>query len=483
MSFFNSVMGSLSPTFRRSFEDPNAPDHELPIYHSQPIPRIPPPITSTVLWNRPKLVQSSARVPDEILALQRKAKDLEQQLQELLDAQAVGLIEPEKETTHHGSTSAGTTTSTASSLRDHGFESRKPPRRLSKKQHVNLDAARRGIYTRIRELAKTKADETELLNEDLGELRAIMGRTEYWTQKRSQLQERIRDVPAEGQNERTRKLHDEASQLEHEIRMKEEELRVLRNRHGRVMDALEDYENSVEAELSSYKSSLLDLDKEVTHFLERPPTPKYRSTYDTLFFTLPAKRRTLELAHDFWKDERTQVQKRYDKAKFELEALEEGAVVWKNVVKRVSDYEKTLKEHLDRDIPDHSQMTTDIEALIAYLEEAYQNATSRNWNLLICAIGAELGAFKRGKEILETAMEKNSNGKPKEEPTQPDLYEDKGDTRYESHSHAESDDESAASPPFRRTARSPLKTSLAPQPRFLDSDHDDDPDPELLISH
>src|SRR3989337_842615 len=155
MSIFSSVIGSLSPKFRGSFEDPQAREHELPLYHSPP--RIPPPVASTVLWSpQSHSVSPPPRVPDELLALQRRARHLEQQLQELLDAQADGLMSglAGNNTTSDDLVSNGSTTPTVSSIQQHARElERSEHGRVSRKKVVGLNVARRGIARRIQQLA------------------------------------------------------------------------------------------------------------------------------------------------------------------------------------------------------------------------------------------------------------------------------------------------------------------------------------------
>ena len=190
MSLFNSVMGSLSPKFRNSFEDAHAREYELPLYRSPPSsPRIPPPIASTVMWTAPATnLPPPARVPDDLLALQRKARHLEQQLQELLDAQAEGLMSglAGNESTPEDLVSNGSTTPTVSSVRGHDRSTEHEEYHYySKKKKVGLGAARKGIFRRIKQLARVKAEEMDLLDDDLRDLQAIVERTEVWTQTRT----------------------------------------------------------------------------------------------------------------------------------------------------------------------------------------------------------------------------------------------------------------------------------------------------------
>lgn len=479
MSILNSVLGSLSPPprFRRSFEDPHARDHELPLYHSPPSPRIPPPVTSSVLWNTPRTSLSPpSRVPEDLLALQRRARHLETQLQELLDAQADGLVRGlgGEDATPDDLVSNGSTTPTVSSTRsveprtqlvngDHHLGKKKPP----------LHAARRGISRRIKQLADTKLDELDFLDSQLRDLQSTVEKTQAWSQKRSRLEQKITGIEGQNAGVRGQLLRTEASKLHLDIRHKEEELRLLKSRHRQVLDQLADTENSTEARLSSYKTSLSLLDREVSDFLAQPPHPDHISLGSSPFLSLPAKRRTLEMAREYWQDEYTRLAEKCEEVDVDRNALDEGAVMWKDVMERVTNYELGLQEFMrqaGQGRPnDTSRMLDQMVSTIALLEEKWELASARSWNLLVCAVGAELEAFKQGRNLLEGALGVSLKGKGKEKAVERSLD-----------SKTEQQDMTGSAI---RISRSPQKASTAKQQLFDTDEEDEDPDPELLISH
>lgn len=480
MSIFNSVLGSFSPPprFRKSFEDPNAREHELPLYNSPPSPRIPPPVTSSVLWNAPKTSLSPPpRVPDDLLALQRRARHLEQQLQELLDAQADGLMGGRGggDAIADDLVSNGSTTPTVSSVRssDQGAENGNGHNGTRRKK-VGLNVARLGISKRIRQLASVKSEELDLLDEDLRKLQSTVEKTDAWSQKRVRLEKKIRDIENEDAGAKAQSLQMEASKLEQEIRQKEEELWSLKRRHRKVLDELADTENSVEAKLASYKTSLSLLDREVSNFLARPPNVDHVPMSSSLFLTLPAKRRTLEMAREYWQDEYTRLAEKCEEVDTDRGALDEGAVLWSDVVKKVEDYETSLQDYMQpatrKSASNPNKLLEQMDTTIAYLEEKLELASSRSWNLLVCAIGAELEAFIQGKNVLEEAL--GSKRKGKERAAEPLIDHD----GYE----AKQPEEMTVS--AIRITRSPPRQPTPPKQTYFDSE-DDDPDPELMISH
>jgi hypothetical protein len=434
-------------------------------------------VTSSILWSAPKASLSPPpRVPDDLLALQRRARHLEQQLQELLDAQADGLMSglSGQDSAQDDVISNGSTTPTVSSVRsgdrnaENGTDTHKP-----KKKKIGLNAARLGISRRVRQLASVRAEELDLLDEDLKELQITVEKTEAWAQKRTRLEEKITDIEGEDAGSKTRSLQTEASKLEQEIRQKEEELWALKRRHRRVLDDLADTENSVEARLSSYKTSLSLLDREVSSFLARPPNMNHVPLSSTPFLSLPVKRRTLEMAHEFWQDEYTRLAEKCEELDTDRGALDEGAVMWSDVVKKVAEYETTLQGFMQQagrsNTPDPTRLLDQMDATISYLEEKLELATSRAWNLLVCAIGAELEAFMQGKTVLEEALGVKRKGKEKVTKSLLDYDEPAFERREEMTGSAI------------RISRSPPKPSL-PKPNLYDTD-DEDPDPELMISH
>ncbi|CAO2657374.1 Nn.00g035000.m01.CDS01 [Neocucurbitaria sp. VM-36] len=478
MSLFNSVLGSLSPPprFRKSFEDPHARDHELPLYNSPPSPRVPPPVTSSVLWSAPKTSLSPPpRVPDDLLALQRRARHLEQQLQELLDAQADALMGGlgGKDAIADDLVSNGSTTPTVSSVRstDRSGENGNNEN-MPRKKKVGLNAARVGISRRIRRLANVRAEELDLLDEDLRSLQITLENTEAWGQKRLRLEKKIKDIEGESAGARAQTLQTEASKLDQEIRQKEEELWALKRRYRQILDELADTENSVEAKLSSYKTSLSLLNREVSNFLARPPNANHVPLSSTPFFSLPAKRRTLEMAREYWQDEYTRLAEKCEEVDMDRSALEEGALVWNNVVKKVADYETSLQSYMLQagrtNSPDSSKLLEQMDSTINYLEEKLELASSRSWNLLVCAIGAELEAFKQGKDVMEETLGLKRKGKEKAVETLID--------HDDYHVAPEEMTGSAI-----RIGRSPPKP-VPPKQQLFDTD-DEDPDPELMISH
>lgn len=480
MSLINSVLGSFSPPpskFRKSFEDPHARDHELPHYNSLP-PRIPLPVTSSLIWSAPRTSISPApRVPDDVLTLQRRARHLEQQLQELLDAQADGLMSglSGSDAIPDDLVSNGSTTPTVSSVRSsdrhvgNGEEERKPHRKMG------LSTARRGIFRRIQQLANVKAEELNILDEGLRDLHYNVEQTESWTRKRAQLETKIECIEGEDSSVKIEDLQVEASKLEQDIRQKEEELWALKRRQRRVLNELAETENSKEAKLSSYKASISMLDKEVSSFLARSPSRSHAPLSSSPFPSFPPKRRTLEMAHEYWQDEYNRLAEKCEEIDVERAALEEGSLLWNDIVQKVADYEASLQRYMHRvskrGAADPARLLEQMDATVSFLSEKLEYASSRSWNLLTCAIGAELEAFQQGRDLLHEALGVKRKGKEKATSSLVELQDFKPPPEEEMTGSAI------------RIVRSPPKPAPLKPSLFETDDSNDDPDPELMISH
>ncbi|KAJ4384322.1 hypothetical protein N0V86_001169 [Didymella sp. IMI 355093] len=371
--------------------------------------------------------------------------------------------------------SNGSTTPTVSSVRSsdrhagNGDEERRPKRK------VGLNTARRGIFRRIQQLASVKAEELNILDEGLSDLQYNVEKTESWTQKRARLASKIQGIEGEDSSVKAEALQTEASKLEQDIRQKEEELWALKRRQRRVLDELAQTENSKEAKLSSYKASISMLDKEVLSFLARPPNRSHTPLSSSPFPTLPPKRRTLEMAHEYWQDEYNRLAEKCEEIDVERAALEEGSVLWNDTVKKVADYEASLQRYMHKvnksGTADPTHLLDQMDATITILNEKAEYASSRSWNLLTCAIGAELEAFQQGRDLLHEALGVKRKGKEKASSSLVELQDFEAPPEEEMTGSAI------------KVGQSPSKFAPPKPSLFEADDSNDDPDPELMIFH
>jgi hypothetical protein len=203
---------------------------------------------------------------------------------------------------------------------------------------------------------------------------------------------------------------------------------------------IEDVKNRIEAGLSGYKNALKEVDADVSTLLKRPPVKPLdveaigalkrdeegnemtgdvdQSPGGVEFLRLRPERRTVEMAKDWWESEIKILEDRKAEVDKDRKALEEGVQMWKEAIKIVSDFETSLRREMKGQIqeegkgkskapsPDeamHVQLDKMAEVMTG-LERYLRTAEDRGWNLLICAIGAELEAFREAEMMLRDAL-------------------------------------------------------------------------------
>lgn len=409
-SFFQSP-----PLAPRWLSSPST--HELPLY--QPAPTVPPPpVTSNVSVSTRRLEQRRY-VPDTLVALERRERYLQDHLQALLDAQAEGLTAGLSGETADNE-SEGSSTPTLRSTRDGSVSPARRPAHTRRGQKMGLRSTRRAIWRTIRELADIKAQEDTFLESSNADDAEVLAQIEGWEKKHEGLTKVIGEIEGGGNSAAVRGLKDEAAHLVVEMDEMESRLAQMKNRYRKLTDEIAELENNVHAKLSSYKESLSLLDEQVQRFLAGPPVRHgIASAKDsTSFLSLPASRRTLAMAKEHWQLERAEAERRCAAAEAEREALTEGAVVWRDVVTEVTDFEKLLQEQMQDTAPvsqphskssrggnfDVSHLIEHMDYTIQQIEDKLQLAEAKGWKLLVCCIGAELEAFRQGRDILEATL-------------------------------------------------------------------------------
>jgi hypothetical protein len=120
---------------------------------------------------------------------------------------------------------------------------------------------------------------------------------------------------------------------------------------------------------------------------------------------------------------------------------------------------------------DPKRLLDQMDATITFMDEKLEYASSRSWNLLTCAIGAELEAFQQGRDLLHEALGVKRKGKEKATSSMVELEDFKLLPEEEMTGSAI------------RIGRSPPKPAPPKPSLFETDDSNDDPDPELMISH
>lgn len=297
------------------------------------------------------------------------------------------------------------------------------PVRQPRKSRPSLYRTRDGISKMMTELSDLRLEEQEVLEVALRERNNRTQQAQRYTERRIKLRQEIDAIQDDPQSKRVNALRGEGEAVQEQINNMELQLEELRSKQRAVNSELSRLENSVQAKLSSYTGSLKLLESEIQQAVaEAPITPLPSAGSSSMFLALPEIRRTLEMMVELVNEETDQLRSRQSSARAEQEALEAGAAMWQEVVDVVSSFETQLRREITQLSPPgkliaddedsesaHARSTASMDDLIHHLvrvvgllEAKLKEAEVNGWNLLVCAVGAELEALREGHKILES---------------------------------------------------------------------------------
>lgn len=465
-------------------------EHELPLWRPHPAPHmaspesaspsppppvLPPPPVTSIHASTARLKQNRA-LPDNLVLLRRQEKQLHDDLQHLLYQQDEALRAASPGT--DDADLSGSVTPTVHSLADTRRSPNTQPR-----SNIGVRVVRKSIRAAMRQLAHVKAEETRLLDHERSGNDAVVQRLAGWTDQKEDLERHIREIEQGEEGAKTQALKDEAHVLDGEIQELEAKLRDMKSRHRRLLSDIAEIENSVQSKLSSYKASLSILDGDIQAFLKAPPM-RDRHPSEAPFFKIPPKRRTLNLAKDHWEEQQASVDKMRKETETEREALEQGAVMWSDVVHSINEFEKHIAE-ATQNHDSSADPTAEAKDLIAHLDETMNHiesqlelAEERGWRLLVACIGAELSALHEGRRMLEAMLQAAGE-------TSPTIEREKllGDVEVEFQPSSLANSQTLQNSNSAGVAGSKQVPARQARHDYHHSTDDDEPDPELLISH
>jgi hypothetical protein len=372
----------------------------------------------------PRIRRGSGGI-DPLLALERTEKAIQDDLQLLLDAQSAGLMQGfGGDVGGDASSDAGSSTPTTRSLQrssSRGKSGGIVPVRQPKRRVVGLRGARKGLLRDMGELAAVKREEVGVLMGEIGRREEVLGRVDLWEKRiegvRNQLSEysgignSASGDEAGGGEEGMEivELRTEERAVDNEIREMEDRLAQMKAKKRWLGERIKESVNKREARLSSYRGALREVESEVKEFLKRPPINVSIVMGDEEgFAALPPGRRTLGMAKEWWNKEVSQLQLRKQEVENEKSALEEGAQMWEESISIVTKFEDDLRKQMAsnevQNVEELRKQIGKMGGVIIRLGATLSVAEERGWNLLICAVGAELEAFKEGEGILRGAL-------------------------------------------------------------------------------
>ncbi|KAH6615761.1 hypothetical protein B0J18DRAFT_438159 [Chaetomium sp. MPI-SDFR-AT-0129] len=391
------------------------------------------------------------------LNLQRREQALQKDLQRLLDAQSIGLaanLDPTIEQTpseaSDATTRSATPTSTSTfrtdrSRRHVAFATSTTssgtivPVRQPRSKPLSLRAVRAGLARSITLLADLKSEEDSQLSAALAARQQALAQLERWAARRDNLSAGLRQAETgdadEPLNKELRELEAEQGVVSGEIADLETRLAELKRKKRWLDGRIREVSSEKEAGLSGYRGALREVEGKLGGLLERPGVKPLDAEFfahvgsespgGVDFIKLRPERRTVEMARDWWEGESRLLEKRRQEVEKERAALEEGVAVWKDAVALVSGFETDLRKEIDGDADETASkgkgregetvseadlthtmraQLDKMRAVMGGLGERLHIAEEHGWNLLICAIGAELEAFRQAKDMLRDAL-------------------------------------------------------------------------------
>ena len=324
-------------------------------------------------------------------------------------------------------------------------------------------------------LAELKQEEDEHVTEAISLRKDALKHLAFLSDRRDSVMGELRSFEKDDQEplgQELRGLGATYESLSEEIRLLEERLVGMRNRRRWLRERIDDVQNRREAGLSGYRGALKNAESEIRVLLDHPPVQpldtevlqhKDEADVEVLssgigFLRLKDHRRTGEMARAWWEGELALLKRRKVSINADQEALEQGSIVWEEVLSLVTSFESSLRQLMkpgegsspalgsskgketgstqDEMIQGQlSKMTN----LVETLEKHMQTAEDKQWNLLICAIGAEVEAFKEAQDMLKSVLATSEEDAP-EPPAEAD-EDGHGAEAGTHHSHDESDNE------------------------------------------
>lgn len=396
----------------------------------------------------------------------RRERAIEQEIQQLLDLQATGLIAgsgrlPEDGDDYSGtgsSTPTGTFYSSATS-KSRMLNSLHVPARANRDGNVipvrqptggkplGLRSARAGLRKAMAALVELKQEEDAHVDAALSERKKALVHLSRLSVKQNGIRTELHELEEDEEEPLGKEIRDLGSKykaLTQDIRQMEEKLMAMRNQRKFVREKLEDVQNRRDAGLSGYRGALKDIDAELQSIMMHPTiqpldpevfsSPSIgednaRSSGGMEFLGLLPERRTPAMAKSWWESELDVLDKRRRQISKEMQALEDGSAVWREVTALVTSFESSLRHLMKTGVPQASPSAKGKEKLLSQeslikdqllkmddvvtqLEGCLNQAESEGWTLLVCAVGAELEAFREAQDMLKSFVDGEAPSEP-----------------------------------------------------------------------
>ena len=371
----------------------------------------------------------STKVDRSFKLIERRERQMQKALQQLLDAQDYAL-EKHLANTAPGDDDDGVSQSSGTAVSD-ARNGHVIPVRQPKKRHLSKREARLGITRCMSQLSDLKNEEEAYIATALAERKAALSRLRNLSTKRNSIVAEMKSI------EEDEPFKNEIGKMERkhlavceDIQKLEEKLHDLRRTKTRLESKIAEAKSTRDSELSGYKGALGECDKRIGDIMNYPEVSvleveglmsqdadlralvgQHISGFE--FLSLRPERRTLPMAKDWWEGEIEVLELRKTAVDRERGALDEGTQLWHDMVDRLEAHDRhlssTFKAMAEYSSPSkkqrhHSPKFDDLgeilkkqyatsKDMIHDLEELYEYTEAQGWKLLVTALGAEINYF------------------------------------------------------------------------------------------
>jgi hypothetical protein len=402
---------------------------------------------------------SAGEADNTFRGLQRRERQIQKELQRLLDAQVAVLDhgDPSNDPSQGGSDTPTQASSAASSpyrarTSFHSGSLEVPavvPVRQPKPKPLNIRQVRNSISRSMAMLADLKEEEDAYIASAVSVRKTALAKANRLSNQHKTISADLRSLEKDDPlRKELENMGDEYKKVCGDIELFEGKLRALKHQKRVLESRMEEVRSERESGLSGYRGALKETERGIGEMMRTPgvkvlstegvahfdaPLPENSSdgaTKDAFlgqrlngheFLRMRPERRTLGMAKDWWEGELALLLRRKETVDRERDALTEGAEIWAHTVQLIVGYERRLgtalsaSSHLEVGPGSEAARRKTEESLfqaqyrnlretIKEIQDRLQYAEEKGWNLLVAAIGAELEGFMESEKILSDLM-------------------------------------------------------------------------------
>ncbi|KAI3322806.1 hypothetical protein HD806DRAFT_499392 [Xylariaceae sp. AK1471] len=378
----------------------------------------------------------STKVDQSFKLIERRERQMQQELQQLLDAQDYALEKHLANTIPDDDVTQSSGRSGSDKPNGHVVPVRQP-----KKRHLSKKEARLGISRCMGQLSDLKNEEEAYIAIALAERKSALSRLRNLSTKRNSIVAEMKAIESDRDQPHKnaiRKMEHQHQTVCEDILKLEETLRDLRRTKTKLETRIAEAKSARESELSGYKGALNECDKRIKDILTHPEVSvlevegliSQNADLRTLvgqhisgfeFLSLRSERRTLPMAKDWWEGEVQVLELRKVAVDKERAALDEGTQLWQGILDRLEEHDQHLKLTFDAMSRYSSSKQQDFEfnelgeilkkqytickETTKELEELHDYTEARGWKLLVTALSAEINYFHGLKKQLGDTLD------------------------------------------------------------------------------